>query len=101
MEMVKGKILNNGHQIDVLKHSMESVPEEVRQCIVRSKAEKGYRLRCCNFANGGMAGHLVHAFREILYSAGLNGNQEVRYEPRKKIDIYPNGLRVLQDILKD
>ena len=98
MAIIKAYMTVNN--VDVLEHSIKTIPKKIRLGILKSRADKEHTIKCCKLRPGGAGGHLAHAFREILYAAGMNGNQEVRYERDKRIKISPRGVYTLQDVLR-
>jgi len=73
----------------------------VRRYILKSKDDKMCKIPCYLLGNNGRASHIVNALREVVYSRGENGNQEVKYNPREEINISLKALRILKDNFRD
>lgn len=86
---------------EVLRHAEDTLTENVRRVILGSKDDKVCKIPCYLIGDGGRAGHVAHALKEVVYAGGENGNREVKYNPRDAITISSVGLRILKDKLGD
>ena len=97
MYVVKiGSIVNHP---EIIKHSLESIPDKIRRDILRAKPNKEYEIPS-HVLSRPEAGHCAHALKEILFACGENGNK-IDYRSDKGIKIYPQALDTLKDVLRD
>ena len=92
-----GSIVNRP---EIIKHSLESIPDNIRRDILRAKPNKEYEIPS-HVLSRPVSGHCAHALKEILFACGENGNKEVDYRSDKGIKIYPKALDTLKDVLRD
>ena len=96
-------IRDNGFNLkpDELEHAVYTIIESgFATYIGRSDDEKEFTVRCCHIRPHSGAGHLAHACEVVASSLGLNPKEEVRYEPRKKLIIYPALNKGIREILR-
>jgi len=62
---------------------------------------KEFTVNCYNIKPPGAAGHIAYACEVIADSVGLDPKEQVRYEPRKKLTIYPALKSAILDIFRD
>jgi len=84
-----------------LKHAASELPKKIRHYILNSRPDRECEIPCSCIRPTAAAGHIASSLQEIVYACKENGRQQVVYEPKKKIRIYPRGLGILQDLLRD
>ena len=82
-----------------VKKALRSIPKEIANSIKRNRPGREYKIPARVLGDTSSGGYLANYFQEVLYSLGLNGLQQVKYEPKKGITISPDGVRALQGVL--
>ena len=97
-------IRDNGFNLkpDELEHAVYTIRQSGFATYVgRSDDEKEFTVRCCHIRPPSAAGHLAHACEVVADAVGLDPKEQVRYEPRKKLTIYPALKSAILDIFRD